>query len=429
MGDPGGPPPNTPPGPPPDESYRGEAAATPAAAGDGATIRVGPRVVMLSREFLALIGGDEGWYWAVWSRERDLTRSTDRVLATLGRPPAGGGIQTRSRDGQREAWLYNGAGECILVGRPDTAEILARRRFTWSLVAVGAGVLALALGGGWWIVGRALRPVDEISAAAGRIAEGDLAERIPLSQTDGELGRLAGVLNSTFARLEAAFARQRRLTADAAHELRTPVAVLLSETQATLARPRTTEEYREAVEECLAVARQMRRLTESLLDLARLDAGPEAVTRSPMDLATVAGECATLLRPLAEEKEIELACDLAPARVRGDAHRLGQVATNLLSNALHYNRRGGRVRVRTGAQNGHAVLEVSDTGPGIAPEDLPHIFERFWRADPARGRDDGRTGLGLAIAKAVAEAHGGSLGAESEPGAGAVFTLRLPAVK
>ena len=154
----------------------------------------------------------------------------------------------------------------MLAGRSIVADLAALRRFAWLLLGAGGTVLALGLGGGWLLSSRALRPVEEIGLAASRISQGNLAERIDIADTDSELGRLAAVLNSTFARLEAAFAQQKRFTTDASHELRTPIAVLISETQTTLARERTAAEYRATVEACLDTAQQMKRLTHSLSD-------------------------------------------------------------------------------------------------------------------------------------------------------------------
>jgi signal transduction histidine kinase len=240
------------------------------------------------------------------------------------------------------------------------------------------------------------------------------------------LGRLAGVLNSTFARLEAAFAQQAQFTADASHDLRTPLAVIITEAQTALARERSAAEYRETLEGCLSTAQQMRRLTESLLELARFDAGQESMRREPFDLAQVARDCVELVRPLAARRGIKLDCELAAVQCQGDAERLSQVVTNLLTNAIQFNRDQGTIRVSLNANNSNAQLQVADTGEGIAAEDLPHIFERFYRADKSRSRAEGRNGLGLAICKAIVDAHGGSIGVTSQVGAGSTFTVKLP---
>jgi two-component system, OmpR family, sensor kinase len=265
-----------------------------------------------------------------------------------------------------------------------------------------------------------LRPVQDISVAAGRISAGNLSERINVEDTDSELGQLANLLNSTFGRLEAAFAQQKQFTADAAHELRTPLAVLISETQTTLARPRSAEEYRETVEACLDTAQRMRGLTHSLLELARFDAGQEPIEKAPFDLAALTQACVEQLEPLARERNVRLMSDLQPTTITGDAERIAQVITNLVSNAIHYNKDGGEVRV----QLRDSTLTISDTGQGISEADLPHIFERFYRADRSRSRSEGRSGLGLAISKAILYAHGASVEVASRVDEGTVFTIR-----
>jgi len=274
-----------------------------------------------------------------------------------------------------------------------------------------------------------MRPVDDISLAAMRISEGNLSERINVSDTDSELGRLAAVLNSTFARLEASFAQQMQFTADASHELRTPLAVIISEAQTTLARKRGGAEYRESIGVCLNAAQQMRRIAESLLQLARFDAGQEPMRRSALDLAENARVCVDRIGPLSKERDIKIRCDLRRAETFGDADRVDQLVTNLLTNAIHYNKPNGDIVVTTGTENGDAVLKVTDNGQGIAAEAAGHVFERFYRVDKSRSRIEGRSGLGLAICKAIADSHGGSINVSSELGTGTTFIVRLPAMK
>ena len=336
-------------------------------------------------------------------------------------------LPVRLRGDRREAFRLLPPGEVLLVGRSIAPDLAAMRRLAAWLGAAGVGVLLFGLAGGWWLATRAIRPIEAIGATAQKIAAGDLSQRINAADTDSELGRLAAVLNSTFARLEAAFAHQARFTSDASHELRTPISVILSQTQTALTRERAAAEYREALEACQRAAQRMRKLTESLLELARLDAGQEPLERQRVDLASVAHECVELVRPLAAERGLELRCELPPAPCWGDAQRLSQVVTNLLTNAIQYNQPHGQVRVSTRAENGAAALTVADTGAGIQPEDLPHIFERFYRADKSRSGPQGRTGLGLAISKAIVSAHGGTLEVGSKPGVGSTFTVRLPA--
>jgi heavy metal sensor kinase len=293
-------------------------------------------------------------------------------------------------------------------------------------LGAGCALLAIGLGGGWWLTSRAIRPIEDISAAASRIAEGNLSERITGVDTGNETGRLAAVLNSTFARLEAAFAEQKQFTADASHELRTPLAVLISEAQTALARERSQAEYRESFQACLATAQQMRRLTESLLQLARLDAGQENGARTPFDLADRVLASVRLIRSLADARGITIHCDLAPTEIRGDSERMGQLITNLLGNAIRYNKERGEIRIETRVDGKTGVLLVSDTGQGISEQDQPHIFERFYRADKSRSRVEGGTGLGLAICKAIVEMHGGKIEVASRIAQGSTFTVRLP---
>jgi heavy metal sensor kinase len=332
----------------------------------------------------------------------------------------------RLRGEYRELSRYFPHGECLLVGRSMAPDLAAMHRLALWLFAAGSGVLAIGLAGGWWLATRAIRPIEDISATALKIAAGDLSQRISASDTESELGRLAGVLNSTFARLEAAFAHQVRFTSDASHELRTPISVILTQTQTALSRSRTAPEYKETLEACQRAAVRMRKLAESLLELARLDAGQQQMKREKFDLARVARDCTELVKPLAAERGIELHCALSPVECVGDSERISQIATNLLSNAIHFNRDQGEVKVSTSTENSTALLIVTDTGEGIPAEDKPHIFERFYRVDKSRSRIQGRTGLGLAICKAIADAHGGTIEVLSDPGHGSTFTVKLP---
>ena len=334
--------------------------------------------------------------------------------------------EMRTRGRMRELFRVLPGGQCLLIGRALNADLAALRRLALGLTVAGISVLALGLAGGWWVATRAIRPIEDISSAAVRIAGGDLSHRINAADTDSELGRLAGVLNSTFARLEAAFAQHTRFTSDASHELRTPVSVILTQTQTALARERGSDEYREALEACQRAARRMHSLTDSLLELARLDAGQEPMKRERFDLASVARECAELVQPLAERRGIKLQLNLPKTECLGDADRISQVVTNLLSNAITFNRDQGQVQVSVEADKTSAVLRVTDSGIGISAEDLPHIFERFYRADKSRSRTGGHNGLGLAICKAIVDAHGGSLDATSQPDAGSTFMVKLP---
>lgn len=390
-------------------------------------------------------GDTNGFYFVIWSRDQSELFRSANAAAGIVRPPlpplllrenrAANNLPPRLRNPPeplppgtrgtfREMALSTPPGESIVVGRSIAAELKDLRRVALTLTAVGGGVLLLGLAGGGWIASRAMRPIQDISATAVKISAGDLSQRISTGETESELGQLAGVLNSTFARLDAAFAQQQQFTSDAAHELRTPVSVLLTQTQGTLNRERSAAEYRETLEACQRAAQRMRRLIESLLALARLDAGQETMKRLPFDFSRTIADCVEAVQPLATERGVKIQSDLAAINCLGDSERLAQVVTNLLTNAIQYNQPGGEVRLTLAAQDGLASLTVADTGPGIEPEALPHVFERFYRAD--KSRSTGGNGLGLSISKAIVEAHGGTLEAASEIGTGSRFTVRLP---
>lgn len=335
----------------------------------------------------------------------------------------------RTQNGRRELVRYTPADRTILTGRSISDDLAALDRLRWWLFAAGGGVLLIGLAGGAWLAQRAIQPIQSISATAAQIADGDLSRRINVADTDNELGWLAQVLNATFARLEAAFAQQARFTADAAHELRTPISVLLTHTQNGLSDPCNCPDHAEAFAASQRAAQRMRTLTESLLDLARLDAEPEPTFLDSFDLAATIEECVDLIQPLGQSRRISIHLDLSPTTCPGNPIRIAQVISNLLSNAIHYNRDDGSIRVVLRPQGDHVSVAISDTGSGIHPEDLPHVFERFYRADTSRSRSDGRTGLGLAICQAIVARHQGQLTVESQPGVGSTFTLRLPATK
>jgi heavy metal sensor kinase len=377
-------------------------------------------------EVEALFTEDTGCYYAVWMRGPEPVARSANAPQDIPRPESGVEV-IRTRDKTlREAFLFAAPADCVLVGR-SVAEVEANlySHAAWLAVS-GAVLLGLGLFGGSWLVTRMLKPVEDISATAARIAAGDLSQRIPALVTDGELGQLIRVLNSTFAQLDAAFSQQARFTADAAHELRTPVTVLLAETQGALTRERSTDEYRESLEICQRTAQRMRRLIEVLLELARIEFGKNILQREKCDLAVIASECLGQVTALARDRRITTDADLSLAPVVGDPDRLAQVITNLLANAIQHTKPGGNIHVTTKAGKHAVTLSVTDSGSGIAPEDLPHIFERFYRADKARTSAAGNAGLGLSIAKAIVTAHGGSIEVRSEAGHGASFSVEIP---
>ena len=368
-------------------------------------------------------------YNTIWYNNGKLLRSSTNTPPDLSWPKnLAGSPQTRHRTRStfREAVHFTELGDCVVAGCSLGPYWTSMLHFAWLMSLAGGAVLLAGLAGSWWLVGRAIRPIAQISAAASRISAGNLSERIDADETESEFGRLTSVLNSTFARLEAAFAQQTNFVADASHELRTPLAVLISDAQTTLARDRSAAEYRETVESCLQTAQQMRRLADSLLELARFDSGEERLQREVFDLSQVVRHCLEFVRPLADARGIRIHSEMPFLQCLGDPDRIGQVLVNLLSNAIHFNRDHGEIHVSARAGQHQVTITVADTGEGIPPEALPHLFERFYRVDKSRSRSRGGTGLGLAISKAIVDAHGGALRAASEPGVGSTFTLQLP---
>jgi heavy metal sensor kinase len=285
---------------------------------------------------------------------------------------------------------------------------------------------------GWigsrWLAREALAPVEALTATAEQISVPSLRTRMTLAAPYEEFDRLARVFNAMLDRLHHVFEGQRQFIADAAHEIQTPLTVIKGTLEVALQKSRTTEDYRDALVTNLGQVERLGTLTRSLLTLAQFSGDRPPVTLSPLALEPLVQDLIKELSPLAEDRKIQLILDAQPVpRVQGDAGRLTQLLINLLDNALAYTPPEGRITIRLKPIPAHVVLQVEDTGAGIAPEHLPRLFERFYRADPARTRESGGTGLGLAIVKEIAEAHGGTVAVESTPGQGTRFTVTLPA--
>ncbi|MSR59909.1 MAG: HAMP domain-containing protein [Planctomycetaceae bacterium] len=285
-------------------------------------------------------------------------------------------------------------------------------------------VLGVALGGGYWLSRRALAPVDQVTQAALDISAAQLGRRVVVGHTRDELGRLAQAFNGMIERLELSFDEMRRFTADAAHELRTPLAVLRSEAEVTLRGDRSADEYRQALENQLEEIARLTRLAEELLFLSREDSGQHAEASQPIRLDQLLEQLVGQLQTAAQAREVTLeVTGIFPCAVRSDADRLRRLFFNLLDNAMKYTPPGGTVRV-CGTQRGDQFeIVVSDTGIGIGPEHLPHVCERFYRVDAARSRSTEGTGLGLAICCAIVEADHGTLQIDSTLGVGTRVTV------
>ncbi|MBI3695931.1 MAG: HAMP domain-containing protein [Acidobacteria bacterium] len=325
--------------------------------------------------------------------------------------------------------------EVVVRGKPYTVQIAAPMHeidealedVRWILLFLAPALLAVASLGGYWLSGRALNPVDAITRAARSINAQSLSHRLEIPKTGDELQRLSETLNEMLDRLEDSFHRVTRFTADASHELRTPVALIRTTSELALRRTRSAEEYETALRQVLSESERTSALIENLLTLARPDSGSESLDKRPLDLLQLLRETASQGETLALGRGIRFAfeADSAPLIILGDGPAVRRLILILLDNAVKYTPEGGEVALRAAGDQGFVRIEVRDTGVGIAQTDLPHIFERFYRADAARSRQSGGAGLGLAIAKWIVEQHGGHIEAESELGRGSTFRVRL----
>ena len=322
-------------------------------------------------------------------------------------------------------------------GRPFTIQVAAPlrdlqqglREAAWMLLPMFPIMLLLAAAGGYWLARRALAPVDTITQTARSLSADNLSSRLSVPRTSDEIERLSMTLNEMLERLEAAFRRVSRFTADASHELRTPLAVMRTTAEVALRAPDEQGEARAALEQILAEVERTSHLTENLLLLAKADSGAGALQRQRVDLTNAVGEACTQAGVLARVKGLTLAAQLPGEDrlwVSGDPHALRRLFLILLDNAVKYTPAGGRIDVTVREHGESAVGEVRDSGIGIASDDLPHVFDRFYRADRARSREHGGAGLGLAIARWIAESHGGAISVASEVERGSRFEVRLP---
>jgi heavy metal sensor kinase len=315
------------------------------------------------------------------------------------------------------------------VGSQDDEILLATvGHLLATSILVAPLILVLGVAGGLFLAGRALDPVDRIIRTADSIRAGsDLSRRLDVAHTSDEFGRLAATLDGMFERLEAAFSRERQLNTDIAHELRTPLAAVMIQAEVALARCRAATDYRQSLQKIHDNASRLASLVDQMLQLARAETGQERLAHEQVDLSELAAELVNSMRPLAEPRGVQVTLVApAPVLVEGDQLRLTQVLLNLTDNALRHVATGGTIELRVHDPDKSAVVQVIDSGAGIPPEHLAHIFDRFYRVDPARDRDSGGAGLGLAITSWIVQAHGGSIDVHSEVGVGTTFTVCLP---
>ena len=304
---------------------------------------------------------------------------------------------------------------------------IQRRLLGTLLLSIPIAIL-LALVGGALLANRAVEPLNRMTATAHRISADHLEERIELARGDVELQRLAEAFNEMLARLDQSFKQIRQFTADASHELRTPVAILIGETELAVNDLLDYEECKAALGSRREELQRMAQIVDDLLALSQFDYGEKALQLKPLDFSDLVIEVCVQQRNQAKSKGVTLELtDSVPVEIEGDSSRLRQMVRNVLDNAIKYTPDGGKVSVELDVPNGKGFrLRISDTGIGIPAAALPHIFDRFYRVDQARTREEGGSGLGLSIVKQIIEAHGGSVGVESEIGIGTMMTLTMP---
>jgi heavy metal sensor kinase len=303
-----------------------------------------------------------------------------------------------------------------------------QRRFLLVMGAVLPFGLLLATVGGWVLARRALKPVDEMTQTARRISGEYLAGRLQETGTGDELDWLAKTLNDMLGRLDDSFRQTRQFSADAAHELQTPLTILKGEIEVALRSPRSPEEYRGVLHSSLEEIDRISSLVEGLLLLARSDRGVLRLDLKHLNLQELLEEVGEQMRPLAENQAVCLDYGLVePASIQGDREHFKRLLVNLIDNAIKYTPAGGRVTLSLRCDGKRAQVGISDTGMGLTEDEQEQIFHRFYRAAEARSQRGGGAGLGLSIAQSIAEAHGGRIEVESTPGQGSTFTVSLPA--
>lgn len=345
-------------------------------------------------------------------------------VPVLGRPASGRVSGQRARLLMRRMAI-GGENAALLLWRLEGDAGRQLVRLGWRLALVLPLVLLAAAAGGWWMSRGILRPLDELTAAASRVSLSDLGQRLPIPAADPELARFCAAWNQMLDRLERSAERLRQFTSDASHELRTPLSFIRTCAELALRHPRAPDEYRRALADIRQRTLEMGQILEQLLDMARADAGSAPVTRTCLDWRQPVEEAAAQLRPAAEAKHLALAIETPGVAlpVLGDSFWLRRLALLLMDNAIKFTSPGGSVRVCLRPEREVYVMEIADTGCGIAPDALPHIFDRFYQADASRST--GGAGLGLSIARWIVGIHGGEIEVLSRPGQGTRVLVRM----
>ena len=379
-----------------------------------------------------------GELFQVFGPQGELMAQSDGLrrhhVSTQPPPDPGAGMLFRSA-GPRWFPVRLATQRIYVDGQPLTIEVadpqrkfegVLREFYSVLLIALPI-VLAIAVFGGYWLSGRALGPVDQIIDEARAIDPANLSARLSVPASGDELQRLSETLNEMLGRVEQSLLQVRQFTADPSHELRAPMTLIYTAAQFALRRERGRDELKASLQKILREAKRCTELINQLLWLARADAGGSQTELVPTDLAMLAGDIVSEVMVLAADKELNVCSSLpeTPIRTLLNEASFRRMLLILLDNAIKYTPKAGTITVRVWEVAGEAVIAVADTGPGISVDDLPFIFDRFWRADKVRSRDAGGTGLGLAIAREIAERHKAKLMVESSVGYGTTFTVRL----
>ncbi len=322
----------------------------------------------------------------------------------------------------------NGRAYTVQSGIPIKEMLATLSRFRRYLLMLAPLALLAAAAGGYWLSRRALAPVDALTRTARNISGSNFSDRLETLTTGDELQRLSETLNEMLARIEGAFRRVTQFTADASHELRTPISLMRTEAEIALRKSRAGEEYREALRHILLESERTSSLIEELLALARADSGRENLHLASVNVSSVVAQMANEWRPLVETRNLQL-IEAVPARavsVLADEKSLRRLLTVLLDNAVKYTPAPGTIELRLAPQDGKALISVRDSGIGITNDDQPRIFERFYRADKAKSRELGGAGIGLSIAEWIVQQHRGSIKVHSSVGVGSTFFVELP---
>ena len=317
-------------------------------------------------------------------------------------------------------------GSVVQVGKRlgDEEVILDEyREFSSWVIAI---VLVLAFLGGWLMVRRALAGVEEVTLAADRIRQGDFSRRVPLHGRGDEIDRLAESFNTMAERVQTLVAELKEVTGDIAHDMKSPITRMRGLAESILLRGKPAPEPSELAEEVMEESDRMLGIINTILEITTTESGAAPVSKAEVDLAEVAGAAGDLFQSVADDKGVKLEVSIPqkPMIVQGNTAQLQRVVANLLDNAIKYSSPGGRVLLALSLTPLDIMISIADTGSGIRPEDIPRIFERFYRGDPSRSQPG--SGLGLALAQALVKAHGGEIGVESTLGKGSTFTVRLP---